>query len=218
MPRTGAEGEQASVHIRSGTATDSGAVARLHAAQISQGFLSLLGPGFLARLYRRILHHPTSFLVVAEGPGRAVGFIAGSTDVAALYRSFLWRDGVMAGLGAARHLIPRWRRVAETLRHGTSGGVGRGRGAELLAVAVDGPWAGRGIGGDLVAAFLEEATARGATAAHVVVAADNGGAVSLYRRAGFVITDRFELHAGTVSLLMQWDRPEPDPAVGGGPP
>ena len=35
-------------------------------------------------------------------------------------------------------------------------------------------------------------------------------AVALYERSGFVTVDRFELHPGTESLLMQWDnRPAP---------
>ena len=38
-----------------------------------------------------------------------------------------------------------------------------------------------------------------------MVAADNSRAVALYRRAGFAASDEFELHAGTASLLMQWD-------------
>ena len=32
----------------------------------------------------------------------------------------------------------------------------------------------------------------------------NGTAVALYRRAGFQPVERFELHPGTESLLMQW--------------
>lgn len=216
MPRSGATGERPAVGIRGGTAADADASAALHVDQIAQGFLSLLGRRFLTRLYRRISLDPSSFLIVAEGPDRIVGFIAGSTDVPALYRSFLRRDGAVAVLTSWWDLVRGWRQVLETLRHGSSEGNGTGRGAELLAVAVDHAWTGRGVGGELVAAFLEEASARGRTAAHVVVAADNGSATALYRRAGFVVVDRFELHAGTVSLLMQWDRPDPGPE--GGPP
>ncbi len=197
---------------RPATVADAGAAARLHAGQIEQGFLSLLGPRFLGRLYRRICLDPDSFLIVAtEGrpgqPDTVVGFVAGSTDVPGLYRSFLWRDGVVAAVPTLGHLVTHWRRVLETLRHGSGGGAGAGRGAELLAIAVDRSSQGRGTGRTLVAAFLDELGRRSVDAAHVVVGAENPGAVGLYQGSGFATVERFELHPGTESLLMQWDRP-----------
>ncbi len=194
------------VAIRPATDADAPASAALHADQISQGFLSVLGPGFLRRLYRRIGRSPESFLLVADDRGTTVGFVAGSTNVAGLYRSFLLHDGIPAALGAAGALLAGWRRVLDTLGHAGGNGAGAGRGPELLAIAVDPAWQGRGVGRLLVASFLDEVHARGRDAAHVVVGAGNAGAVSLYRRAGFVTVERFELHAGTESLLMQWDR------------
>jgi len=210
------------VVVRTATPSDARPAAHLHATRISQGFLSSLGEGFLVRLYRRISVAPGSFLLVAVDPGApqashggehetdrgdVAGFIAGSSDVGALYRSFLLHDGVMAGLSAAPRLVRNWRRVLETLRHGAEDGAGVGRGPELLAVAVDPAASGRGIGTALVAAFLAEVTSAGDTAAHVVVGADNNRAIALYRSAGFIMGDTFELHAGTTSLLMQWDAP-----------
>ncbi len=220
MPRTGAA--HPGLRTRPAAVADAARVARLHVAGIDQGFLSLLGTRFLGRLYRRICLDPGSFLiVVTEGDALAtqpvVGFIAGSVDVPALYRSFLWRDGVVAAVPALGHLVTHWRRVIETLRHGSSNGAGTGHGAELLAIAVDGDARGRGAGGTLVTAFTDELARRKVDAAHVVVGADNEAAVGLYRHAGFVSVERFELHPGTESLLMQWDRsarpiPPPDPA------
>jgi ribosomal protein S18 acetylase RimI-like enzyme len=136
--------------------------------------------------------------------------VAGSTDVARLYRSFLWHDGFVAAIGAAGPLLMGWRRVIDTLGHASSGGAGVGRGAELLAIAVDPAWQGHGAGRQLVAAFLDQVEARGQAAAHVVVGAENAPAVSLYEQSGFVPVERFELHAGTESLLMQWDRLRPE--------
>jgi ribosomal protein S18 acetylase RimI-like enzyme len=195
--------------IRAGTRADTPAVAALHARQISEGFLSLLGDRFLKLLYRRILLHPACFLLVADDRGDAVGFIAGSTDVAGLYRSFLWRDGAAALVRAAGPLARGWRRVLETLRHGSPGGDGTHSGAELLSVAVGRSWQGRGAGRLLVASLLEEMEARGCGVVTVVVGADNDGAVALYHRSGFVAVERFELHPGTESLLMRWERAAP---------
>jgi ribosomal protein S18 acetylase RimI-like enzyme len=199
--------------IRHATDHDAAAAADLHVDQIAQGFLSVLGPSFLRHLYRRVGRTPDSFLLVAEADGTVEGFIAGSTDVTALYRSFLLRDGFVAGASAAGALLRGWRRTLDTLGHGRSKGAGVGRGAELLAIAVDPARQHRGIGAQLVAAFLGEVGARGGRAAHVVVGADNAAAIALYERAGFVTADRFELHAGTESLLMQWEREQSPPPV-----
>jgi len=214
-PETGGNGQvpepPLSVTIRTAVESESPAVARLHAEQISEGFLSFLGPRLLARLYRRIVRHPDSFLLVADLRGQGVGFIAGSTDVRGLYRQFVVRDGIPAACSAAPRLIVGWRRVLETLGHGASDGTGAGSGsglgAELLSVAVAPDRQGLGLGRRLVASFLQELEVRSCPSAHVVVGAGNVGAIALYERSGFVIAKRFELHAGTPSLLMRWDGP-----------
>jgi ribosomal protein S18 acetylase RimI-like enzyme len=203
-PQPGAPGPP--LRIRAALPSEAADAARLHAEGIDQGFLSLLGPRFLGRLYRRITLDPGSFLIVATGYDRVLGFVAGSVDVPSLYRSFLRRDGVVAGLPALGRVLVHWRRVLETLRHGSSDGAGAGPGAELLAIAVDRSARGQGAGRSLVDAFVDELTLRGVDAAHVVVGADNGAAVGLYRRSGFEVVERFELHPGTESLLMAWQR------------
>ena len=186
--------------LRTGTEGDAAAAAALHAGLISEGFLTFLGPRFLRRLYRRVARTANSFLLVVEDEGTTVGFLAGSTDVAALYRTFVWRDGAAAALSVGGRLLRSFGQVVETLRHGT----GRaGNGTELLAVAVHPAARGRGAGRLLVEGFLVEVGRRSQHSAHVVVAADNQTAISFYRRAGFQTVDRFELHRGTQSLLMQ---------------
>lgn len=187
--------------LRPGTEADAAAAAGLHAGQISEGFLTILGPKFLRRLYRRIAKAPQSFLLVVEDGSNTVGVLAGSTDVGALYRAFFWRDGAAAALAGGTRLLGSWRRVLETLRH-ASGGVGEG--AELLAVAVDPVVRRRGVGTILVEGFLTEIGRRKEDAAYVVVAASNDAAIAVYHRAGFRTAERFELHQGTESLVMQW--------------
>jgi ribosomal protein S18 acetylase RimI-like enzyme len=187
--------------LRTGTDCDAQTAAALHAGQIGEGFLTFLGPAFLRRLYRRVARAPESFLLVVEDGATTVGFLAGSTNVAALYRAFLLHEGPTAALTCSTRLLRSWRRVIETLRHGTGSAS---QGAELLAIAVDPAARGRGGGTLLVEEFLSEVRRRRQGAAHVVVASGNETAVALYRRAGFSVVDRFELHAGTESLLMQW--------------
>jgi ribosomal protein S18 acetylase RimI-like enzyme len=199
--------------VRPGTVSDASAVAALHAGQIADGFLSSLGTGFLSRLYRRICLAPGSFLIVATDGDRVVGFVAGTGDLRALYRAFLWRDGVGAAADAIGRLIGNWKQVVETLRHGSTGGAhaGAGRGVELLAMAVDPTYRGRGVGKRLVASFLDQVATIGHGDSYVVVAGDNPVAIGLYQQAGFTTDVQFELHAGTPSLLMQREGPPGQP-------
>jgi ribosomal protein S18 acetylase RimI-like enzyme len=193
--------------LRTGTSADAAAAAALHASQIDEGFLASLGPRFLGRLYRRVPRVPGSFLLVLETEGRAVGFLAGSVHVRALYKEFLVRDGARAVFDCAGHLVRSPRHVFETLRHGTSSERGE---AELLAVAVDPEMRGLGGGNTLVEGFLTEVARRGRATADVVVAAGNIPAIALYRRKGFVVVESFELHRGSESLLMRHSGPAPE--------
>ena len=201
--RSGAVTEDTSIGfvVRPGTSSDAQVAARLHASQITEGFLPTLGPRFLARLYRRITIDPGSFLFLAEDQGQTAGFIAGSVDVRRLYKTFLLRDGARALLSALPTITRGWRKVLETLGHG-SGDV---EGAELLSVAVDPAWQGHGVGQRLVEAFLTEVGNRSVDRANVVVGASNAAAIALYRRSGFREIQQMEVHAGTRSLLMGWE-------------
>ncbi len=191
---------QSGMVLRTGTAADAGVAAALHASQIREGFLTFLGLRFLRRLYRRVPRAAGSFLLVLENEGRAVGFLAGSVDVGALYKEFVVRDGALAVFDCAGRLLRSPRRVFETLRHGTTSDQDD---AELLAVAID-P-AARGLGGGriLVEGFLREISRRGRSTSRVIVASGNDRAVALYRRTGFDVVERFELHHGSESLLMR---------------
>jgi ribosomal protein S18 acetylase RimI-like enzyme len=137
---------------------------------------------------------------VLEVEGRVAGFLAGSVDVGALYKEFLLRDGAFAVLESAGRLVRSPRRVFETLRHGTSEDQSE---PELLAVAVDPEARGLGGGRMLVEGFLMEIARMGRSTARVVVASGNDRAIALYRRTGFAVVERFELHRGSESLLMR---------------
>ena len=213
--------------IRRGTVDDAPVAARLHAEQITTGFLPFLGPRFLERLYRRVVLWDGGLLLVAVDrsesraatPGAVVGFIASADRVSSLYRAFLLYDGVPAALRAAGPLLRNWRRVLETLHHGSSGSPGVGRGAEVLAMAVDADNQGQGLGGRLVTAFLAEVAAAGGREAYTVIAQDNAASLALYGRSGFTPGAAFEFHAGTTSVIMQWDAPPAGGPIGtAGPP
>lgn len=196
--------------VRAAVTTDLSDIARMHADRISEGFLSSLGIPFLRRLYARVLRSPDCFLLVDDGterrddggPNRATGFIAGVEDLGALYRRFLMRDGILAGLRAAPRLIAAVPRVVETLRYPST--TATLPDAEILAVAVAAAASGRGVGRGLVSAATEEFRRRSVHAAKVVTTADNQAALAMYRGAGFTPIQRREVHAGRSSEVLVW--------------
>jgi ribosomal protein S18 acetylase RimI-like enzyme len=200
--------------VRFGTSSDAPQVAALHTTAIKEGFLSSLGEPFLRRLYARIASSRRAFLLVARGERTGAsspqadiaGFVAGSAGVGRLYREFAWRDGPAVALSSGARLVRSMPRVIETLRYGASDGdPGDVRDAEteLLAIAVAYNARRSGIGAALVRSFMATAAASGSSSARVVVGATNRAGRSLYGSAGFTEVGRFELHAGSESILMR---------------
>lgn len=187
--------------IRAATEPDVPSVAGLHTSEIADGFLSSLGPAFLTCLYRRIVRHPGTVLLVADDHGEIVGFVAAAEDTGALYRSFLARDALRVGLAAGPRLLASARRVVETLRYPAVSDAGAC--AEVLAVAVAPRARGRGLGGALLQAATDELARRGHTAVRVVTASGNVPAIALYRRCGFRRAATLILHRGATSEVLE---------------
>ena len=191
--------------IRPAEPRDAPVLARLHADGIDTGFLPRLGVGFLEHLYRQMLDSPESVVLVAEDDYAPVGFVAGTTNVEALYRAFVRRRGIRAATAASFRLArpSTIRRAWETYRYD---GDHLDTPAELLSMAVADPFRGRGLGKALGIAFLDAMTARGVDRVKVVVGADNEGALAAYRSMGFVAAGTIEVHAGEPSVAMIWDQ------------
>ena len=195
------------LRVRPGTGDDAAVVARMHTAHISTGFLSMLGPRLLTRLYRRVTRADGCFLVVTEFDGKPVGFVAGSMDTRRLLRRFVVLDGPAVVVTTGWSFLRHWRQTLETLSQARSGQATPEAAtdveAELLSVAVDDGFRGAGVGSALTRAFLDEAARRGAGSARVVVGAANHEAIRMYGRCGFATVGHFEHHRGTASVLLR---------------
>ena len=191
--------------LRAAVAADVDQIARLHAEQIDEGFLTSLGLPFLRRLYARILQSDDCFVVVALDDDAVTGFVAGVADLRALYRRFVLRDGLGAAVRCAPRLLHNLPRVVETLRYPEA--VADLPSAEILAVAVSSRQWGTGIGRSLVRAAVDEFRSRSIKAAKVVTTSDNDRALAMYRGAGFISAARVEMHAGRSSEVLVWTQP-----------
>ena len=189
--------------VRAGDPGDVAAVAALHSERIGEGFLVILGPRFLTRLYRRIARSATAVLLVAQADDRVVGFVAATTSTSRLYAEFLRRDAIPAGVAAAPRILRDPRRVWETLRYGTSDHDDLPP-AEILSIAVASGATGEGIGSALLDAALIELTQLGVEAVRVVTTVGNEAAIGMYQRAGFSRRRRTEVHHGVEQEVLVW--------------
>lgn len=201
--------------IRLGTPDDAAAVAALHASELSEGFLVTLGTPFLVRLYTRIARHRGSFLLVMGEAHEIEGFIAVAERTGDLYREFLVRDGLRAGIAALPALARAPKHVWETFRYGMGGdeaATGAGAAidgaplpdAEILAVAVAPAARGHGAGRALVAAATAELGSRGIASVRVVTATSNAAALRTYEATGFTRRATTEVHAGVEQVVLAW--------------
>jgi glycosyltransferase involved in cell wall biosynthesis/ribosomal protein S18 acetylase RimI-like enzyme len=189
--------------IRPGRLQDRHAVAQLHAAGIETGFLSTLGPGFLALLYRALIGDHRSQVLVAEVGGKVVGFVAGTEDTRAFYREFARRYAIPAGLQIAANLRRGMvSRIRETRSYGVEGH--HEVAAELLSMVVAPAARGQGLAHRLGVELQNWARQRHLGAMKVVVGADNEKAIGVYRRLGFGDDRRIEVHQGQPSLELVW--------------
>lgn len=182
-------------------------VALLHAEAIDQGFLSSLGPRFLYELYRAIDAAPDAFLLVEERDGRVAGFIAGSSDLAAVRRRLLRRP--LALLAALAPVLLQPRKLAgvlEALRAGASpAGLPR---AELLSLAVARGYRGSGVADALYARLVTAFSRMGVPSFRIMVGAGLGAAHRFYRRMGAVPRGTIEVHRGQGSIIYVHDKEE----------
>lgn len=188
---------------RPATLADAAAAAALHADRIAEGFLVTLGPRFLRRLYERTIRSSAAFLLVTTDQDGVTGFVAVAEATGRLYREFLIRDGLAAGIAAAPAVLRAPKSVWETLRYGVTS-EGDLPPAEILAVAVAAGAQRHGLGVALIEAAQAELRARGTEAARVVTSTGNGPAIRMYERAGFRREGRTEVHAGTPQEVLVW--------------
>ena len=189
-------------NVRFAEIDDAWRLADLHARRINEGFLASLGPVFLGRLYRRVIRSPRAFAMVVEVDGRVVAFCAAAENVSRLYRDFLVRDGLIAGVRSAPRLAKSIPHVLETLRYPAA--TGTLPDAEILAVVTDESAASNGWGSLVLHATLDELQVRGCRSVKVVAGASNAAALRLYERCGFAPNQNITIHDDVASEVLVW--------------
>ena len=114
-----------------------------------------------------------------EENGRIVAFCAAAENVGRLYREFMVRDGLAAGVRSAPRLVRSLPHVVETLRYPAA--TGELPDAEILAVVTDPDVASKGWGSLVLHETLAELERRGCASAKVVAGASNAVGVTPLR-------------------------------------
>ena len=182
------------ISIRRAAPHDVRSVVTVHAAAFPEFFLTRLGPAFLRAYYRAVLEFDAGWLLVADRDGRTIGFVAGFADPDRFYAGLKrrsWRFAAPLALGLLQRpwlIAPIVTRVAAVVRRGRQPAPARPGVAncELSSLAVHPAARQQGIGGRLVAAFVEAARAHAAAGIRLTTdARDNDAVNAFYARSGF---------------------------------
>jgi ribosomal protein S18 acetylase RimI-like enzyme len=187
------------MNIRRMEMGDCAAVVSIHLRSFQGFFLTFLGHRFLKELYSGILADPTGIAFVCEDQGHILGFVAGTAEPAGFYQRLLrkcwWRFG-LAALPAVIKKPSVCLRLFRAFSMPKQVTLEKGRGT-LMSIAVAPDEQNRGIGRDLVNAFLQEAVQRGLHQVDLTTDKLNNDTVnSFYLRQGFVCLRSFTTPEG----------------------
>jgi ribosomal protein S18 acetylase RimI-like enzyme len=194
------------------------AVASLHRQCIRTGFLSRLGLGFLAALYKSIGRSPYSriFVAVNQDLQKVVGFAACSLNTAAMYRHILLRRGVLFFFlllpnvffpGNLKFIIetffyPQKGKKKARARNGNAGPQ-----AELLSIAVSDDCRKKGVGRDLLDALESYLKENKVTSYKTVTLSTDPDANAFYKKCGFVFNKEMAHHGNILYEYIKNLRP-----------
>ncbi|MBN2345269.1 MAG: GNAT family N-acetyltransferase [Candidatus Aminicenantes bacterium] len=189
-------------------------VVEIHLASFPGFFLSFLGPGFLKLFYRSFLEDPLGIAYVAAGEdGGLLGCVVGPLRPAGYFKRLLkrcWWSFCLASLPALARRPGIALRLLRAVRYrGDAPGGVDSRRALLSSIAVAPSAQGRGIGRELVEAWLGEARRRGAPGAFLTTDAEGNDAVNaFYRRLGWRLADSYTAARGRRMNRFVFDFPE----------
>ncbi len=169
-------------------------VVAVHEAAFPGFFLTTLGRGFLQALYTGFSQAADGLLLVACDDERLLGFVAGTTAPEHFYRRLLLSRGIVlagratgAALRRPTRVIPR---LARALIYRGEKPADLPNAALLASIGVDPASGGSGVGGALVEAFCQAATAAGREQVYLTTDRDDNERVQkFYARVGFTLID-----------------------------
>ena len=174
--------------IRQMDVGDVSSVVDVHLASFTGFFLSGMGVPFLRKVYLSVLEDRTRIALVYASEGAVVGFVVGVTDPRGYFRKTLEHSWLGFALASIPKMLKRPAVALQLLRRletQRKAPFEEGH-ASLMSIGVDPGQQGKGIGDQLIVAFLREAKSRGCSGVLLDTdAVNNDSANRFYVRAGF---------------------------------
>jgi ribosomal protein S18 acetylase RimI-like enzyme len=152
--------------------------------------LTFLGKRFLYLFYRGVIHYDKTIKLVYLHDDEVQGFVIGSISPSGFYSALLKRDWLLFGLASIPAVLKKPRSLLRLLRAFTKASSAPKDSwiAELSSIAVLPDSQGKGLGKELVSAFIQEVKKRGSRAIYLTTDADNNEPVNhFYKKIGFRI-------------------------------
>jgi len=174
-------------------------IVAIHLESFPGFFLTFLGRDFLLLLYKGLQDDPEGVVLVAANGEQVEGFVAGVLRQAGFYNRLLSNNKWAFARAAARALAKRPSIAPRLVRALKKPAEVRQSSCEacLMSIAVHPEFASKGIGQQLVEAFCEELSRRGAN--EVCLTTDqvkNEPVNRFYQRLGFQLSSTFITHEG----------------------
>lgn len=186
--------------------------ARLHIEGQPGTFLTALGPDVLTVVYRSLPQSPGGFGFAAErGAGvrapRMVGYVSATTGVGGLFVEMAARRLPQLAAPLLRRYVQRPGLILRSVQTGLYPFFVHEDdnlpSAELLSIMVEPSARSQGVGGLLMAAFLQACRNRGIEAVTVTVDAVNDGAQRFYLRHDFAAWRSITLYGRAMLVLRR---------------
>lgn len=174
-------------------------IVTIHLNTFTGFFLTFMGRGFLKQMYQSYCDYDESGLLVAEEDGKALGFLAFSSNFSGLYKFMIKTRLIQFGWysigaffrrpSAFMHIISAFLKPGEAKREEKY--------VELSSIGVDSNVKSKGIGSKLIDALKDNVDFDKYAYINLETdAVDNEGAIHFYEKNGFVRERMFETDEG----------------------
>lgn len=177
-------------------------IVEIHISSFPNFFLTFLGPNFLRIFYNRFVKDSRGICFAYLENGKIMGFVVGNIDPPKFYANLLKYDWFKLGVAAIPALLKRPKsffRILNNTQRAYKGMPNASFIVELSSIAVLPSFQGKGIGKQLVSAFIKEAAIREAKIVYLTTDAENNDVTnSFYKNLGFRIKRVYKTREGRI--------------------